>query len=140
MMPDRSEHLAKCACGALRLRASGNPDVISVCNCTQCQRRTGSAFGVGVYYPRERILSIEGDFKTFARTVESGRAVTNHFCPNCGTTVYWTLDLRPHQIGVALGCLEDAGVLRPARVVWAQHRHEWVHFAEDLPLFPAGAT
>jgi len=139
-MPETSEHLATCACGALRIKASGDPAVVSVCNCTQCQRRTGSAFGVGVYYPRERIASIEGVHKTFARTVESGRAVTNHFCPDCGTTLYWTLDLRPHQFGIALGCFEDSGFVRPARIVWAQHRHEWVHFAEDLPLFPAGAT
>ena len=139
-MPEASHHLATCACGALRIKASGDPAVVSVCNCTQCQRRTGSAFGVGAYYARERILSIEGAHKTFSRTVESGRAVTNHFCPDCGTTVYWTLDLRPHQIGIALGCFEDADFVRPARIVWAQHRHEWVRFAEDLPIFPTSAS
>lgn len=135
-MSERSEHVATCACGGLRIKVSGKPDVVSVCNCTQCQRRTGSAFGVGVYYPRDRILAIEGAHKTFSRTAESGRSLTNNFCPHCGTTVYWTLELRPHHVGIALGCFLDSSLLRPERAVWAQHRHDWVRFPDDLPVFP----
>jgi len=139
-MPEKSDHLASCACGALRIAASGEPDVVSICNCTQCQRRTGSAFGVGVYYPRERVRTLAGVYKTFARTIEGGRAVGNRFCPECGTTVYWTIDLRPQHFGIALGTFDDPDFVRPARVVWAQHQFDWVRFAEELPVFPRSAS
>ena len=40
-------HEGGCLCGAVRYRVEGEPALSSVCNCTSCQRRTGSAFGFG---------------------------------------------------------------------------------------------
>ena len=102
------EHLATCSCGQLRVTAKGEPDVVVACSCTACQRRTGSPFGVAAYYPRERILAIEGASNDFDRTSESGRSVNNKFCPDCGTSVYWTLDMRPNHVGIAIGCFAGA--------------------------------
>ena len=84
-MTSDTKHLATCACGSLRVTADGEPDFVVVCHCLACQRRTGSPFGTGVYYPRDRVTSIDGDVGTFTRTADSGRSLTNHFCPNCGT-------------------------------------------------------
>ena len=139
-MTEGSDHLATCACGTLRIAANGEPDVVSVCNCTLCQRRTGSAFGVGVYYPRERVRAVAGVYKAFTRAAEAGRQVGNRFCPECGTTVYWTIDLRPQHFGIALGAFAGPGFVRPARIVWAQHQFDWVRFADDLPVFPRSAS
>ena len=36
-----------CVCGAVRYRVEGEPVRNSVCSCTFCQRRTGSAAGFG---------------------------------------------------------------------------------------------
>ena len=41
---------AHCCCGALRVEASADPDTVSVCHCGECQRRTGSVFGVGAFF------------------------------------------------------------------------------------------
>ena len=43
-------HEGGCVCGAVRYRAEGMPLRVTACHCTMCQRRTGSAFGVGAYY------------------------------------------------------------------------------------------
>ena len=37
---------AACHCGQLRLEVTGDPFVVSICHCLDCQRRTGSAFGM----------------------------------------------------------------------------------------------
>jgi hypothetical protein len=63
----------------------------------------------------------------FVRKVDgTDRTVTNHFCPDCGGTVYWTLDLRPKHIGIAAGSFTDPAFAAPSRAVWTQHKHEWV--------------
>jgi hypothetical protein len=134
------EQTAGCCCGGLRISLKGAPDFVAVCNCTECQRRTGSVFGVGAYYPRASVIAVTGRYATFSRKAESGRTLTNHFCPNCGTSVYWLLEMRPLHVGVAVGCFADAGFLTPTRVIWAQHQHHWVRFPENVPAFPKAAT
>ena len=41
---------AHCSCGALRVEVSADPDAVGVCHCGECQRRTGSVFGVGAFF------------------------------------------------------------------------------------------
>ena len=138
-MTSDKEHIASCACGQLSVTAMGEPDMVSACNCLDCQKRTGSVFGVAAYYPRERMASIEGTSKAFSRGSDAGRDLTMHFCPDCGTTVYWDLEMRPSHVGIAVGCFSDPEFFAPARAVWTQRQHHWVMFPEDLPTFPKSA-
>ena len=128
---------AHCSCGALRVEASGDPDAVVACHCSECQRRTGSVFGVGAYFKKEHIRS-EGQHKTYVRDAPEGRKVRNHFCPTCGTTVFWEADLRPGLVGVAVGAFGRSDFPRPTRSVWEEAKHEWVAFTHDLPHLPQG--
>ena len=126
---------AQCACGAVSARTDGDPDLVVLCHCTACQRRTGSPFGVGAYFKRDAV-QLHGATKTFVRKVEeSERTIVTHFCPECGGTVYWTLDLRPQHIGIAVGNFADTGFNPPTRSVWTQHKHEWIVLPSDIPVF-----
>lgn len=49
---------AACQCGRLVIRCSGEPAAVSLCHCLDCQRRTGSVFGVGAFFAREQILAL----------------------------------------------------------------------------------
>jgi len=51
--------IAHCCCGSLRAKATGEPAFVGACHCTECQRRTGSPFGVGTLFPKEQVR-IEG--------------------------------------------------------------------------------
>jgi hypothetical protein len=92
---------AHCCCGALRVEVSADPDAVVACHCGECQRRTGSVFGVGAYFKREHVHA-EGPSKIYIRDGQEGRKLRQHFCPTCGTTVFWDADLRPDHIGVAV--------------------------------------
>jgi hypothetical protein len=63
-----------CVCGAVRYVADGDPERVTVCHCTWCQRRTGSAFGVEAVFKMEAV-SLAGDAVRTYRHVsdESGR-------------------------------------------------------------------
>jgi hypothetical protein len=138
-MTAAERHIASCACGGLRVIAAGDPDIVVACNCTACQRRTGSPFGVGAYYRKESIVAITGEDASYHRTAESGRSLNFHFCPRCGTTVYWTQAMRPDHVGVAVGCFADPDFMPPARAVWSDHRHGWLSFPDDMPVYPRAA-
>jgi len=87
---------AHCSCGALRAETSADPDAVVACHCGECQRRTGSVFGVGAFYKREHVRA-KGPSKIYVRRGQEGRKVKMHFCPTCGTTVFWEADLRPDR-------------------------------------------
>jgi hypothetical protein len=128
--------VAQCACGGVSATIDCDPEFVVLCSCTQCQKRTGSPFGIGAYFLRSAV-TLSGVTNTFVRKVEgTGRTVTNHFCPDCGGTVYWTLDLRPLHIGIATGHFADADFPAPTRAVWTQHKHEWVALPPGIPAYP----
>jgi len=133
-----TEHKASCQCGDLRITASADPDFVIACNCKACQKRTGSPFGSGAYFKRSD-LTITGAHNEWARSSAAGDAVDNHFCPQCGTSLFWGVGMRPDHMGLALGAFDTAAP-RPNRVVWAEERHDWVTFPDDWEIFNKGSV
>ncbi len=79
---------AACSCGQLNLTIEGEPSRISMCHCLECQRRTGAVISNQARFRREQV-TFAGRATTWKRAAESGNALTFHFCPTCGSTVYW---------------------------------------------------
>jgi len=116
---------AACACGQLRVACAAEPRKVSLCHCLECQKRTGSTYGIAAFFPRETV-TVSGEATRFTRPSDSGHAVTFHFCPTCGSTVYWEPARMPQLIGVAVGAFADPGFPAPSQAVYDQHRHGWV--------------
>ncbi|MEZ5923156.1 MAG: GFA family protein [Hyphomicrobiaceae bacterium] len=122
-MGDRT---AACACGQLQVRCAGEPVRISICHCLDCQKRTGSIFGMQARYPHEAVSVAAGTSKAFTRKADSGNTVTFHFCPNCGSTVYWELSGFPDVVAVAVGAFADSNFPSPRVSVFERSRHDWL--------------
>jgi len=123
--------IAHCCCGSLRAEASGEPALVLACHCAQCQRRTGSAFGVSTYFSKEQVRT-EGLSSVHVRGSESGRKIEFHFCPDCGSTVFWYAEFVPDFLGIALGAFADPSLPSPTRSAWEVTRHSWVAFNHEL--------
>lgn len=123
---------AACSCGQLRLTCTGEPVRISICHCLECQRRTGSVFGTQARFPRAQVTAIEGHATRYVRRGDSGGSLTFHFCPQCGSTVYWVLDAAPDLIAVAVGAFADATFAPPRHSVYERRRHAWVTVPESV--------
>jgi hypothetical protein len=117
--------LATCACGQLSVACNGEPIKISLCHCLECQKRTGSTYGVGVFFRREDVEP-GGERRQYTRSSDSGFPVTFHFCPGCGSSVYWEAGRMPGAIAVAVGCFADPTFPPPSQSVFGQRRHSWV--------------
>ncbi len=129
-----ASRLATCACGAIRLSVEGDPHVVSMCHCQVCQRRTGSTYSVHAYFSRSRV-KMEGSPKPYIRTAESGRAIESHFCPNCGSTMFWGHPLQADQIGIPVGAFADPSFPLPDVSIFMPYKYPWVVVPEGVPTY-----
>jgi hypothetical protein len=123
---------AACCCGQLHLTVEGEPSRIGMCHCLECQRRTGAVIGNRALFRREQVI-IAGRATDWTRTADSGNAVTYHFCPTCGSTVYWEGQGFPEYIAVAVGNFADPSFPAPTIAVFERSRHPWVSLPPDTP-------
>jgi len=99
-------HEGGCQCGAVRYRTVGEPAKTAICHCRYCQTRTGSAFGLSVYFAKAQLTVLQGEMRDYHFETESGRGFTNQFCVTCGTTLFWHLEMTPELVGVAGGTFD----------------------------------
>jgi len=123
---------ASCSCGQLNLTIEGEPMRISMCHCLECQRRTGAVISNQARFRREQV-TFAGVSTAWTRTAESGNALTFHFCPTCGSTVYWEGQGFPGYVAVAIGTFADPNYPEPTISVWEESRHSWVVLPPDMP-------
>ncbi|HTU10336.1 MAG TPA: GFA family protein [Allosphingosinicella sp.] len=116
---------ARCACGALTVRAEGDPARISLCHCNDCKRRTGSAFAWNATYPAERVR-VSGAWLTFERSSDDGHWARNHFCGGCGATLFYEIEIRPGMITIPAGAFADRAFPAPTVEVYDARRCPWL--------------
>ena len=126
---------AACSCGQLHLDCLGEPVRVSVCHCLACQRRTGSAFGTQARFRRDQISGLEGREAEYVRVGDSGGAATFHFCPVCGSTVYWEVKgteppFTSEFLAIAVGAFADPEFPEPKVSVYETRRHPWTVMLE----------
>jgi hypothetical protein len=117
---------ASCRCGQLSVETTGEPVRVSVCHCLACQQRTGSAFSFQARFPLANVR-MAGRSREWVRTADSGNRVSYHFCPDCGSTVYYQLVNVPELVAVPVGAFADPQFPHPRFSVYEERRHAWVH-------------
>jgi hypothetical protein len=143
--------VASCNCGQLRVTTTGpDPDRVVMCNCFLCQKQTGSPFSVQARFPNEQVKiegkSAEWTFDGAAplpyRTCSSSNGLTNsppdvvksHFCPTCGSTVYYYRKSDPARTGVRVGAFADPSFPPPMGSGFEEYAHPWVANIAALPM------
>ena len=118
---------AVCACGQASITLNAEPQLHGVCHCTNCKRRTGSAFGISAYFPASSVVSQLGPTSIYAFHHAAQRHdQKRHFCSRCGTTLFWFVSTLPDLIGVAGGCFADEGLPEPTYSVSHGKKEPWV--------------
>jgi hypothetical protein len=139
---------AACHCGQLRLEVEGDPLAVSICNCLACQRRTGSAFGMQAGFKPEQV-HVTGRFSDYSRISDESDRKEHvfHFCPDCGSQVFYTEPTEPDLIVVSVGSFADPTFPPPTESGYDFRRHPWVGLPDSIerslwdpvrPLYAAG--
>ena len=127
-------HRAACSCGQLTVEVCGEPFRVSICHCLECQRRTGSAFGAQARF-RLTEATIGGQSTSFERTADSGNRIKFHFCPACGSTVYYVPEAEPDTIAIPVGAFADPTFPAPNVSVYEARQHPWVDVPAEMEHF-----
>jgi hypothetical protein len=131
-------HQGGCVCGGVRYRTTGPPRRVSACACTWCQKRTGSAFGISVYFDESDVEITRGSLRAYRLTSDAGRWLQSEFCPTCGTTVSWTLEFLPGKRGIAGGTFDQPTFWYDLeRFVFARSKPDWLTLPDHLEVYEA---
>src|SRR5258707_8833868 len=86
-------HTGGCICAAVRFTTTGEPSRVTICHCTWCQRRTGTAFGTEVVFNSEQVEIAGQEIARYRHISDgSGRWLDVEFCRRCGSNLGFTLD------------------------------------------------
>jgi hypothetical protein len=131
---------AECACGRLHVTVENEPIAVVTCHCDFCQKRTGSAFQVSAVFSEDGQIAITGESKVYngleANGVgtSSGDDISYHFCPTCGSTVFWTFEGRPIVV-IAVGNFADPDFPTPTAELHSPLRHHWLRPVQGAEQF-----
>ena len=149
--PSVATREAACHCGQLQLEVHGDPFWVSLCHCIACQRRTGSAFGMQAGFRHDQV-QIVGRYSDYARISDEADRKEHvfHFCPDCGSTVFYTEPTEPDHVVVMVGSFADPSFPPPVESGYDSRRHAWVQLPDSIqrhapelwdpvrPLYEAG--
>ena len=93
-----------CHCGALRYQADGEALTHALCHCTDCRRHAGAPMVGWTMYPQHAVKVTKGTPKVYLSS-EHGR---RHFCPDCGTGLFYTnAEMLPGIIDIQSATYDD---------------------------------
>jgi hypothetical protein len=124
-----------CACGAIRYECTAEPILVWKCHCRDCQRATGSAFAMGVFFPTPAFTFTKGEAQYYVVKGESGRTVYRGFCPACGSPVGARAEAFPDIRVVYAASLDDPSGLEPLAEVWTSSAQPWDYLNPALPKY-----
>lgn len=114
-----------CQCGSVRYVLRTEPIRLGACHCKECQRQSGSAFGMSMLVKKDS-LTVTGLTKQFTRIADSGNELTGVFCPDCGVRIYHAPKPVHDVLALKPGTLDDTGWLRPDSFTWMKSAQGWV--------------
>ncbi|MGE5217132.1 MAG: GFA family protein [Chloroflexota bacterium] len=134
-MPSRT---ASCSCGQLRIEVEGEPGVVGVCHCLECQRRTGSVFAALASFSAS--YTVSGTATEYVRTGDQGAKFRFRFCPICGTNLFHTEEGQEDSAGVAVGAFADPSLPAPTVSIHDCRRHTWVQLLPGTQKYEKDPT
>ena len=116
-----------CACGRHAGVASGEPQTVTWCHCTDCRRESGAPAFVWVGWREERI---DGGLDGLAvrRTKEN---VTRGRCAECGATMFYRDAGLPGLVYIPLGAFDDPDHFVPSEHAYWPERVAWLSVTDD---------
>src|SRR5262249_12048243 len=91
----------------------------------------------GAYFHASRVR-IDGVSRIYSRAADSGFDMHFHFCPDCGSNVYWMASRFPHHYGIAVGAFADPDFPEPSFSVWQGFMHRRLELPDRVEQFDKG--
>ena len=121
-----------CHCGSIRYQADGEPLTHALCHCTDCRRHAGAPMVSWIMFRQDAVTVTKGAPKVYVSSAHGRR----HFCPDCGTGVFFNnAEVMPGIVDVQSSTCDDADANPPQAHVQVAERLKWMERAHELPTF-----
>jgi hypothetical protein len=127
----------RCPCEGVRFAIAAMPLLIFACHCTECQRRSGSAFGLSMPVRRDSFALTRGTPKAWRHTGASGFESACWFCADCGGRIFGERIDRAEVITVQAGTLDDTSWVRPIAHINLESAQAWKRIPSNAGCFEA---
>lgn len=122
-----------CHCGAVKYEAEGDAQHHAICHCRDCRHAAGAPIVGWIAFKSDQVRVTKGTPKIRASS-ETGR---RHFCPDCGTGMFYTNDaILPGIVDIQSATLDEGadGPSPSVHIQFAEHL-EWIDDMSALPKF-----
>ena len=126
-----------CPCAAVRFAVNAMPLLVFACHCGECQRASGSSFGLSMPVAADSFALTSGKPRTWRRAGASGVESTSWFCSECGGCVFGQSAERPGIINVRAGTLDETWWLRPIAIISLRSAQAWQRIHNNAECFHA---
>ena len=123
-----------CHCGAVKYEISGDPVFTANCQCSDCQKFSGTGHSCNMAFP-EAQANITGELTEYTIKGASGQDITRGFCPTCGTPIYSRSAAIPELVILKAGTLDDPSYYQPQMVIYTKSGQSWDAMPDDLMAF-----
>ena len=127
-----------CQCGNVRYELTGEPVMLSVCHCLECQKQSVSAFGMTWRVRRQDFRLVRGEPRYWNRPTDSGRITECAFCPVCGSRVWHQAAADSDLVGIKAGSLDVPVDFAAAIHIWTKRKLHGVVIPPGAAQYPEG--
>ena len=122
-----------CHCGFITYTGEADPAKAAICNCTDCQKLSGTAFRTVVPIP-SATFRLKGEPTIYVKTAQSGNKREQTFCPRCGSPIYSTAPGDgPKDLYVRVGTINQRDRFVPQAQIWTRSQQRWVETVAAIP-------
>mgnify|MGYP003412895302 FL=1 len=121
-----------CQCGAVRYRVEGEAQHTAFCHCRDCRRSSGAPAVAWSAFSADQFTVTAGEAKVY----NGVGAAKRHFCPHCGTGL-WYLNEQylPGIVDIQTATLDDPEALPAGAHIQTAEEISWMRSAHELPRF-----
>ena len=126
-----------CLCGAIRYTISAPVTALRACHCGNCQKSSGAGGTVNAVVQEADFKITQGSTRKYDDSAtQSGRTLSRHFCPDCGSPIYSHRNPNPGFVVVRAGTLDDKAGLKIAGNIWTSTAASWAHIDPSTECHP----
>jgi len=123
-----------CSCGEVRYKLRNLPLFVHACHCTDCQKKSGSAFGITIIILESNLIFDQG--KPVSEPTTARRM--SFFCESCSDVIYRTSANHPATALLRSRTLNDLRDIEINAHIWTKEKHTWLELPCHVPQFAEG--